>query len=675
MDSAGPGGAVGNVNWMLFTATTAPPGTGSGGSAYSGTAIMMPGTVEAENFDYGAEGVAYHDTGSTNAGGAYRQTGVDIEYASEGGFDVGWTAAGEWLNYSVNVSSSGSYTVQVRVASAIGGTIHIGFNGSNVWKSLAVPVTGGWQVWSTLSFPATLAAGPQILTVFFDTGAVNLNRVATSSTTIPTEPAPSGGTIRQVPVGGDFQAVLNSAQPGDTIILQAGATYTGNFVLPAKSGSAFITIRSSAADSLLPGPTSRMTPAYAALLPKIRSVKNEPAIRTAPGAHHYKLMFLEFPPTYQGQYDIIRFGEGSSAQNTLSAVPYELVLDRVYIYGDPVYGQKRGITLNSASTTIANSYIADIKAVGQDTQAISGTNGPGPYTIVNNYLEAAGENIMFGGGDPAIPNLVPSDILISRNHLTKRLAWRTETQWTVKNLFELKNAQRVVIDGNIMENNWVAAQSGYSILFTVRNQDGGCSWCVVQDVKFTNNVVRNVAAGVNILGRDYNFPSQETNRIVIRNNLFDNMNSAQFGGPGRLLVMTEGGRDITIDHNTVLQDGWSVISVGNPVQNFVFTNNIVPDYSWAIIGDGTGPGNTSIATYFPYSTFTGNIFAGSNASTYPAGNHYPASLGSVGFVNYVPMTGGNYRLAVTSLYRNAGNDGKDVGVDFDALNAAARTTY
>ena len=78
---------------------------------------------------------------------------------------------------------------------------------------------------------------------------------------------------------------------------------------------------------------------------------------------------------------------------------------------------KRGIALNSAATTITGSYISDIKAVGQDSQAIAGWNGPGPYTITNNYLEAAGENLMFGGADPAVPGLVPADITIKGNHV------------------------------------------------------------------------------------------------------------------------------------------------------------------------------------------------------------------------------------------------------------------
>ena len=117
---------------------------------------------------------------------------------------------------------------------------------------------------------------------------------------------------------------------------------------------------------------------------------------------------------------------------------------------------------------------------------------------------------MFGGGDPSIPNLVPSDIVITRNHLSKPLRWKKDdpsfegTEWAVKNLFELKNARRVLVDGNLLEYNWPQAQNGFAILFTVRNQDGGAPWSVIEDVTFSNNVVRHVAAGINILGRDDN---------------------------------------------------------------------------------------------------------------------------------------------------------------------------
>jgi hypothetical protein len=486
--------------------------------------------------------------------------------------------------------------------------------------------------------------------------------------------APPPGTVWMVHAGGDVQAALNSAQPGDTILLEAGATFTGNYRLSAKSSGAtrYITIRSSAPDSMLPPDGVRIGPAYASQLPKLKSPNSAPALATAAYAHHYKIQFVEFLANAQGAGDIVDLGDGSSAQNTLSVVPYELIVDRVYIHGDVTLGQKRGLGLNSASTTIRNSYIAEIKSSTQDSQAICGWNGPGPYTITNNYLEASGENVMFGGADPAIPELVPSDITFVGNHLAKPLSWKTQS-WVVKNLFELKNAQRVLVDGNVMEYNWLGGQQGYSIVFTPRNQNGSAPWTVVQHVTFTNNVVRHVSSAVNILGTDNMATSQLTNDITIRNNLFVDVSSSTYAGVGRLLQIN-GGSNITVDHNTVFNDGTATVyAYGSAVvQNFVFTNNIIPDNKYGIMGSSSSPGNLTIAAYFPNSLFLDNIIAAAPPSTFPSGNYYPATMSDAGFVDYV---GGNYRLAATSKYKNGATNGSDVGCNLDSLNAAAGTGY
>ena len=149
-----------------------------------------------------------------------------------------------------------------------------------------------------------------------------------------------------------------------------------------------------------PAPSQRVTPATAARFAKIVSPNTAAALRTAPGAHHWRLMFLEFPANKDGYGDIIQLGDGSTAQSQAAQVPYEIVLDRVYVHGHPLYGQKRGIALNARTVTIRNSYVADIKAVGVDAQAIGGWNGPGPFSIENNYLEASGEVFLLGGADP-----------------------------------------------------------------------------------------------------------------------------------------------------------------------------------------------------------------------------------------------------------------------------------
>jgi hypothetical protein len=226
-----------------------------------------------------------------------------------------------------------------------------------------------------------------------------------------------------VAAGGDLQAALNKALPGDTILLQAGATFTGNFVLPKKTGSTFITVRSSTAGSSLPGAGVRMTPAYAGLLPKIRSPNTASAIQTATGAHHWRLQFLELRANSGGYGEIVRLG--SSSETVAANQPHHLLLDRLYIHGDSKLGSKRGIALNSADTSILSSYISDIKAQGLDSQAICGWNGPGPYLIENNFLEATGENVLFGGPNPAIQGLVPANITLRRNLISKNVRWQS----------------------------------------------------------------------------------------------------------------------------------------------------------------------------------------------------------------------------------------------------------
>jgi hypothetical protein len=470
-----------------------------------------------------------------------------------------------------------------------------------------------------------------------------------------------------VPAGGNLQQAINSAQAGDTITLQAGATYVGPFALPNKGGDGYITIRT-AGDAGLPGEGERVSPAHALGLAKIQSSTSVQAIQTRDGAHHWRLTLLEIRANAVGTGDIVTLGDGSSAQATAAQVAHDLVVDRVYIHGEPGKGSKRGIALNSASTTITNSYIADIKAVGQDSQAIAGWNGPGPFTITNNYLEAAGENLMFGGADPGIPGLVPSDITISGNLFAKQPAWRSEN-WVVKNLIELKNARRLAIARNVFEYNWQGGQSGYAVVFTGRNQDGNCPWCQVANVTFEQNIVRHSAAGIVILGYDNNHPSQQTQGIVVRNNLFYDIDSTNWGGNGYFLSLTGGARDITVDHNTIIQDHASglVTMDGAPVLGFVYTNNLSKHNNYGIIGTGRGMGNDAIAAFLPGAQIDRNIIAGAPAARYPAGNSFPSAAQFE--TQFAAYAGGDYRLIAGSPWRGAGTDGFDLGAPMDGWPA------
>jgi hypothetical protein len=486
-------------------------------------------------------------------------------------------------------------------------------------------------------------------------------------------PATGAAETIGVPAGGDLQQAIDRARAGDVISLAPGTTYTGNFVLPARDGTTYITIRTGGDDQRLPRAGQRVLPAHAERLAKLKSPNGEPAIRTAAGAHHWRMQLLELPSTKGGVGDIMRLGDGGPAQNDLSKVPHDFVVDRCYIHGDPALGQKRGIALNSAATMILNSYVSDIKAIAQDSQAIGGWNGPGPYTIENNYLEGAGENFILGGSDPPIQGLITQDVVFRRNHLAKPVAWKSQ-RWQVKNLFELKNARRVLVEGNLMENVWLEAQAGYAILLTPRNQDGKAPWSTVQDVTIRRNVVRHAGGGLTITGEDSNFPSGSTERVQIVDNLFYDINAKTWGGSGAFLLIGNGPSNISIEHNTVSQSGNIVTAYGGgqgapqPISGFVFRDNLIRHNEFGVIGSGLGVGAASISAFFPDAVFASNTIAGGNANTYPKGNTF---IGAADFDQiFVDAAGGDYRLKPGSRARAAGSDGKDVGADVAAVAQA-----
>src|SRR3954464_5824047 len=166
----------------------------------------------------------------------------------------------------------------------------------------------------------------------------SLPAVVCLATVVSVTPA-SGATI-QVPPGGDVQQAVSAAQPGDVIALTAGAVYAGPITLTPKSGNAPITIRT-AGDAGLPADGARISPANAAALAAIQQNGNAPAIQTTPGAHHWRLMLLEIRGN--GTNDIVTLGDGSGAQPAAAAILHDLVVDRVYLHGDAVRGQKRGV--------------------------------------------------------------------------------------------------------------------------------------------------------------------------------------------------------------------------------------------------------------------------------------------------------------------------------------------
>jgi len=494
-------------------------------------------------------------------------------------------------------------------------------------------------------------------------------------TYLDTHYAPPTGNTISVAQGGDLQAALNAAQPCDVISLAAGAVFTGTFTLPAKSGSCWITIRSSAPDASLPAEGVRMNPSFANLLPKIVTSTSQPALVTAFGAHHYRIMDVEITATASVtvNYALVSLGQGT--ETALSQLPTDIILDRVYVHGTPTVELSRCVALNSAASAVIDSYLAECHAKGVDSQAIAGWNGPGPFKIVNNYMEGAAETLVFGGGDPTIANLTPADIEIRHNHFTRPTAWKGV--WMCKNLFELKNARRVLAEGNVLENNWADAQVGFALVWKSVDQNGGAPWSVTRDVTFRYNRIRNSGAGVNIAAHPEAYPVEPLSRILISNNVFENTNVGTFTGQGRLYQILDGPAGIIIVHNTSINldnasaaiDAALMMDVAPPqATGFVFRDNVVQRGQYGVYGGGAGEGLAALSTYMTSDfVFRRNLIIGANGAIYPADNSFPLNVAALGLVD---PANGNYRFAPTSPFARTATDGSDPGANIDAVEKA-----
>ena len=565
--------------------------------------------------------------------------------------------------------------------------------------------------------------------------------------------APTGKTIR-VKAGDDLQKALDGAQSGDEVVLAAGDTFTGNFILANKSGLGWITIRSSALDRL--PPDKRVHPSNAPLMPKILSSNSQPAFQAKNRSSRWRLAGLEVSVTPQVTTNFTLIGLGSGLETTYDQLSSNFVLDRMYIHGAKACGCKRGIAMQGSRQAVIDSYISEIHAIGQDTQAVAGWNGPGPFKIVNNYLEAAGENIMFGGADPlltfrmkvqagattthavfdelppfspgtpimfvvggksgqhaytvlrtingneaaydalssppdansmASTGVVPSDIEIRRNTIFKPLTWKMDdssyagTHWTVKNLFELKSAQRVLVEGNWMENSWPDAQTGGAVLMTSTNQEGSCPFCVTQDITFSNNVVKNIYMAIILVGhqefgsKDASFEPATLRRIYIYNNLFYRSRRlfSFFRNASAVWIVNNTGFS---NYNTVLIEPTEA-----PFPDYVFSGNILERSSYGF--GGTSEGAAFLNKYFPHFQWSYNAIINSSEGkegeqsnqtlkhNYPSNTKFFQGEDEVGFINLnlVGKDHHGYALAPDSPLKKGLAGGKDYGVDFTELDS------
>jgi hypothetical protein len=400
-------------------------------------------------------------------------------------------------------------------------------------------------------------------------------------------------------------------------------------------------------------------------MPKILAPNGLNALNTVANSHHFRFVGLEFAPAPGTTqiYAVVAIGNYDTSPATLA---HHIVFDRCYVHGHPNTNDRRGIEMDGAYVAVVDSYISGFQdgEVLADSQGLWAYNTTGPLQIRNNYIEAATENVLFGGADSREAALVPTSIEIRDNYFYKPLSL-IPTQYAMKNLLEFKAARRVLVTGNTFENNPAKSQNGFALLITPRNQNGHAPWSVTSDIAIVDNRFINVGSGFNIAGLDNIHQTLMTERILVRNNLVGV--SGLNGADGRAFQFVAGGGNYTVDHNTVIDSATNANttvaladSKRGKVTDFVFTNNLATRTGYGFFGSGVGEGAPALNTYFTNWTFSRNVFVDGPARDYPAGNFFPADVAVVRFVNY---TGGNYALAANSPYKNAATDGTAVGAN------------
>jgi len=526
---------------------------------------------------------------------------------------------------------------------------------------------------------------------------------------------PSPGAMITLPAGGNLQTAYNGLLCGQTLSLAHGATWNGPIQFTPKDcdDQHWITITS---DGVLPQAGTRVDATY---LPQLAFISMAPSASAnmVTGDH---LRFMGIAWLKQAGGPLVDFVEVPGAVN--------VVFDRNYAHGNSGEETRRFIDLTNGSyIAVVESFIDGMHCIAltgtcTDSQAISGgtdTFASGPFKIVNNYLSAAGENILLGGGSATN---TPCDIEIRNNYMYKPISWNPldptyiGTPYIVKNLFELKNACRTLVEGNILANTWGGfSQDGSAFLIGPKNQEGAnnaslCPLCFVSDVIMRYNYITTAAAAFEI----FNVQTVPAggwafggHNYSIHDLVFDNLEYATcYQCTSNLSEMASGYlstnpppvedvmHDVLINHLTFItvptwslavskQEAAMMLLNGPPnvnpsgtpqMSNITFENSLFGGGNAGFYPTGGEANNCSVgqsslasmisACWAGDSLFSGNLVVGyTGTSAWPAGNLFSTSWSNVDFVNYNDGNGGDYQLAGDSPFKGQALDGTDPGAD------------
>jgi len=563
---------------------------------------------------------------TTNPGVATVSSAGIVSAVGPGAATITAVASGVTGNMNVSVSSTPASVASVTVALPSNISIGSTAQASAVAKDAAGNVLGGKTVTWTSATSSIASVSSTGLVSGLSSGTAQIRAsvdgiLGSASTTVSTaitsvaaaelprvvpaskDPYPGRPCSVTIPPGGNIASALSAARGGSVVCLTAGATYGATY-LPARAAgdTGWIVLRTA---TTLPPEGTRMRPSLAGSLAKIVIDRGGlPALETAPGTFGYVLRGIEIAPTASVTltYTLVALGTNGPDQDTMSEVPQRLILSQMYIHGTATGDMQRCVALNSGATAIVDSWLSDCHGKGYDSQAIGGFNGPGPHLVRNNHLEGAGENVMWGGATPSIRNLVAADITFQRNYVYTPLAWKGV--WTKKNLFETKNAVRVLVEDNVFDGSWTDGQIGPAIVLKSINDQGDCNWCRTTDVTVRRSYITHAGGGIVISGQEnYSGGTVDSvaRRFLIQDVVFDSLNMGPYVGGARAVQITSGPTDITFERTITTGNVVCAMLLDNhrPSQRTLFRNNGWAHGQYFSASDGTSPGLATLTAALP----------------------------------------------------------------------------
>ena len=531
---------------------------------------------------------------------------------------------------------------------------------------------------------------------------------------------PSTGRQIRVSARTNLAEAISDAKCGDTLLLPAGASFDVT-ELPSKKCDDlhYITVRTDTADAKLPPEGTRISPAWAG----VSGLPGRPSFaQPAGGAARLLATFIVRRPSGAVVGDHFRFigiewttpADTEIARIAVAEHSNHVIFDRNWFHpaAGAEVGHAVGIVQGSTMIAVINSYINGFYCIagsGKCTDATTVGGGSGDEVvsalkIYNNFLESAGEQILFGG---SASNTTPSDIEIRRNHLFRPMLWKEgEPGYTpsasghpfvVKNNFELKNGIRVLFEANLLENTWGGfSQTGYSILITPKNQAGKCPICRVNDVTVRYDRIRNVAGALqiaNAYAKD-GAAAADGGRYSIHDIFVDGLHERDFKGGGTFLIFVAEKppiHDVQIDHVTAFVPGVLMAILGHEKQpNFSLTNSVfsVGNKRQPIASAGGGPdacasksqamgGEAVLTACFEPFKFEHNLIIADKGS-FPKGNIVVGSAEAAGIRDLKDNVSRDPRLCQASASGckraspgvGVASDGRNLGADIDGLEAA-----